>query len=65
MVITCDQGVRGGRVINLKATVDVAVKSCPSVKSVLVAQRTNHSVPMGELDTPLEEVRAGLINLVK
>ncbi|MCJ8736430.1 hypothetical protein PDJAM_G00012460 [Pangasius djambal] len=58
VVITCNQGVRGGRVINLKATVDVAVKSCPSVKSVLVAHRTNHSVPMGELDTPLEEAMA-------
>ncbi|KAB5561873.1 hypothetical protein PHYPO_G00011540 [Pangasianodon hypophthalmus] len=55
VVLTCNQAVRGGRVINLKATVDVAVKSCPSVKSVLVAHRTNHSVPMGELDTPLEE----------
>ncbi|KAF5909555.1 acetyl-coenzyme A synthetase 2-like, mitochondrial, partial [Clarias magur] len=58
VVITCNQGVRGGRVINLKATVDVAVKSCPTVKSVLVAQRTNQSVPMGKLDTPLEEAMA-------
>ncbi|XP_053093394.1 acetyl-coenzyme A synthetase 2-like, mitochondrial [Pangasianodon hypophthalmus] len=58
VVLTCNQAVRGGRVINLKATVDVAVKSCPSVKSVLVAHRTNHSVPMGELDTPLEEAMA-------
>ncbi|KAK2843899.1 hypothetical protein Q7C36_012114 [Tachysurus vachellii] len=58
VVITSNQGVRGGRVSNLKATVDVAVKSCPSVKSVLVAQRTNHSVPMGELDTRLEEAMA-------
>ncbi|KAG7328757.1 hypothetical protein KOW79_008701 [Hemibagrus wyckioides] len=58
VVITCNQGVRGGRVSNLKVTVDAAVKSCPSVKSVLVAQRTNHSVPMGELDTPLEEAMA-------
>ncbi|KAK3538104.1 hypothetical protein QTP70_029817 [Hemibagrus guttatus] len=58
VVITCNQGVRGGRVSHLKATVDMAVKSCPSVKSVLVAQRTNHSVPMGELDTPLEEAMA-------
>ncbi|XP_066538091.1 acetyl-coenzyme A synthetase 2-like, mitochondrial [Hoplias malabaricus] len=54
-VVTCNQGVRGGRLINLKATVDAAVKSCPSVQSVLVAQRTNHSTPMGKLDTPLEE----------
>ncbi|KAI5615861.1 acetyl-coenzyme A synthetase 2-like, mitochondrial [Silurus asotus] len=55
VVITCNHGVRGGRVVNLKATVDVAVKSCPSVKSVLVAQRTNHRVPMGKLDMLLEE----------
>ncbi|XP_053365700.1 acetyl-coenzyme A synthetase 2-like, mitochondrial [Clarias gariepinus] len=58
VVITCNQGVRGGRVINLKATVDAAVKTCPSVKSVLVAQRTNQSVPMGKLDTSLEEAMA-------
>lgn len=65
MVITCNQGVRGGRTINLKAMVDMAMKACPSVKSVLVAHRTDRGVPMGELDTPLEEVRAGLVKLVK
>ncbi|KAI4875905.1 hypothetical protein NFI96_021479 [Prochilodus magdalenae] len=58
VVVTCNQGVRGGRLINLKATVDGAVKSCPSVQHVLVAQRTNHSVPMGKLDRPLEEAMA-------
>ncbi|XP_049319749.1 acetyl-coenzyme A synthetase 2-like, mitochondrial [Astyanax mexicanus] len=58
VVVTCNQGVRGGRLINLKATVDSAVKNCPTVEHVLVAQRTNHSVPMGKLDTPLEEAMA-------
>ncbi|XP_060789243.1 acetyl-coenzyme A synthetase 2-like, mitochondrial isoform X2 [Neoarius graeffei] len=58
VVITCNQGVRGGRTINLKVMVDMAVKACPSVKSVLVAHRTDHGVPMGELDTPLEEAMA-------
>uniref|UniRef100_A0AAR2JZ46 Propionate--CoA ligase n=1 Tax=Pygocentrus nattereri TaxID=42514 RepID=A0AAR2JZ46_PYGNA len=55
VVITCNQGVRGGRLINLKATVDGAVKNCPSVQHVFVAQRTSHSMPMGKLDRPLEE----------
>ncbi|XP_030643306.1 acetyl-coenzyme A synthetase 2-like, mitochondrial [Chanos chanos] len=54
-VITCNQGVRGGRLINLKSTVDTAVQSCPSVQHVFVAQRTNNSVPMGKHDIPLEE----------
>uniref|UniRef100_A0AAY4E7T2 Acetyl-coenzyme A synthetase n=1 Tax=Denticeps clupeoides TaxID=299321 RepID=A0AAY4E7T2_9TELE len=57
-LITCDQGVRGGRVINLKATVDAAVKSCPSVQHVFVARRTGDRVPPGKLDVPLEEAMA-------
>ncbi|TRZ02236.1 hypothetical protein DNTS_017579, partial [Danionella cerebrum] len=57
-VITCNQGVRGGRVFNLKSTVDKAVKSCPSVRHVFVAKRTDNDVPMSKLDVPLEEVMA-------
>lgn len=56
-VITFNQGVRGGRVVELKKTVDEAVKSCPTIKQVFVAQRTENKVPMGNLDIPLEEVR--------
>ncbi|MEQ2209944.1 Acetyl-coenzyme A synthetase 2-like, mitochondrial [Xenoophorus captivus] len=55
-VITCNQGVRGGRFIELKATVDTAVKSCPSVQNVFVSQRTEHPAVMGKLDIPLEEI---------
>uniref|UniRef100_A0A672NJR0 Propionate--CoA ligase n=1 Tax=Sinocyclocheilus grahami TaxID=75366 RepID=A0A672NJR0_SINGR len=58
-VITCNQGVRGGRIFDLKSTVDKAVKSCPSIRHVFVAKRTNNSVPMGKLDISLEEVMAG------
>ncbi|XP_041921163.1 acetyl-coenzyme A synthetase 2-like, mitochondrial isoform X1 [Alosa sapidissima] len=57
-VVTCNQAVRGGRVINLKTTVDAAVKSCPSITHVFVAQRTTNTVHMGELDIPLEEAMA-------
>ncbi|NWR77622.1 ACS2L synthetase, partial [Centropus unirufus] len=57
-VITYNQGVRGGRIIELKTTVDEAVKSCPSVKHVFVAQRTDNKVQMGERDIPLEEEMA-------
>ncbi|XP_062912401.1 acetyl-coenzyme A synthetase 2-like, mitochondrial [Mobula hypostoma] len=55
VVITCNQGVRGGRIIELKRTVDEAVKTCPTVRHVFVGQRTDKKVPMGEIDIPLEE----------
>ncbi|NXT48640.1 ACS2L synthetase, partial [Pluvianellus socialis] len=57
-VITYNQGVRGGRIIELKTTVDEAVKNCPSVKHVFVAQRTDSKVQMTDRDVPLEEEMA-------
>ncbi|XP_059576246.1 acetyl-coenzyme A synthetase 2-like, mitochondrial [Alligator mississippiensis] len=57
-VITYNQGIRGGRIIELKKTVDEAVKNCPSVKHVFVAQRTDNTVHMGDLDIPLNEEMA-------
>uniref|UniRef100_A0A8C3YKQ1 Acetyl-coenzyme A synthetase n=1 Tax=Catagonus wagneri TaxID=51154 RepID=A0A8C3YKQ1_9CETA len=58
VVITFNQGLRGGRVVELKRIVDEAVKLCPSVQHVLVAHRTDNKVPMGKLDIPLEQVMA-------
>uniref|UniRef100_K7F6A6 Acetyl-coenzyme A synthetase n=1 Tax=Pelodiscus sinensis TaxID=13735 RepID=K7F6A6_PELSI len=57
-VITYNQGVRGGRVVELKKTVDEAVKNCPGVKHVFVAQRTDNKVHMDDRDIPLEEEMA-------
>ncbi|XP_050749079.1 acetyl-coenzyme A synthetase 2-like, mitochondrial [Gymnogyps californianus] len=57
-VITYNQGVRGGRIIELKTAVDEAVKNCPSIKHVFVAQRTDNKVQMGDHDIPLEEEMA-------
>uniref|UniRef100_A0A7N8WJY6 Propionate--CoA ligase n=1 Tax=Mastacembelus armatus TaxID=205130 RepID=A0A7N8WJY6_9TELE len=54
-VITCNQAVRGGRVLDLKPTVDAALTSCPTVRHVFVSQRTEKPVVMGPLDVPLEE----------
>lgn len=56
VVITFNQGLRGGRVFELKKIVDEAVKSCPTIQHVLVAHRTENKVPMGELDVHLEQV---------
>jgi acetyl-CoA synthetase len=45
-VITQDGGYRRGAELPLKATVDEAVASCPSVKHVIVYRRTGSDVPM-------------------
>ncbi|XP_006860819.1 PREDICTED: acetyl-coenzyme A synthetase 2-like, mitochondrial-like [Chrysochloris asiatica] len=58
VVITVNQGLRGGRVLELKKTVDEAVKLCPNVRRVLVAHRTDRKVTMGELDVHLEQEMA-------
>ncbi|MCC7394477.1 MAG: acetate--CoA ligase [Sphingomonadaceae bacterium] len=46
LVITADEGVRGGRIIPLKANVDAALSQCPNVTDVLVIRRTGADVPM-------------------
>ncbi|XP_028676851.1 acetyl-coenzyme A synthetase 2-like, mitochondrial [Erpetoichthys calabaricus] len=57
-VITCNQGLRGGKIIDLKKTVDEAVLTCPTVKYVFVGNRTENKVPMGKIDIQLEDEMA-------
>ncbi len=47
-VITADGGYRRGSIINLKQAVDEALPKCPTVKSVIVYQRTRQDIPMKE-----------------
>lgn len=56
MVITADQGVRGGKLIELKRTVNSAVANCPSITAILVGKRTGNPVASTPLDVDLDEV---------
>jgi acetyl-CoA synthetase len=44
LLITADEGLRGGRKVPLKVNADEALKQCPSVKSVIVVRRTGGEV---------------------
>jgi acetyl-CoA synthetase len=44
VVITADQGVRGGRPIPLKENTETALKQCPNVHTVLTVRRTGAAV---------------------
>jgi acetyl-CoA synthetase len=46
IVITADEGVRGGKTVPLKRNVDEALADCPDVASVIVVRRTGAEVPM-------------------
>ena len=43
-IITADEGVRGGKTIPLKYTVDEALESCPNVKKCIVVKRTGNYI---------------------
>jgi acetyl-CoA synthetase len=46
LVITMDGSYNNGKVVELKRTVDEALKRCPSVENVIVVKRIGHDVPM-------------------
>ncbi len=50
LVITADEGVRGGKYVPLKANVDIATKDCDCVDFVVVVKRTGGEVSWNERD---------------
>ena len=48
IVITADAGMRGGKLVPLKANVDAALVQCPSVCEVLVVRHADNDVAMEE-----------------
>ena len=61
IVITADEGLRGGKIVPLKKNVDLALTQCPDVKTVIVVRRTGAKVLMREgRDVAYDEAKAGV-----
>jgi len=61
LVITQDEGRRGGKIIHLKAVVDEALEGEHGVKKVLVYKRTGAAVPwVAGRDVDWDEARRGM-----
>ena len=57
IVITSDEGMRGGKAVPLKRNVDEAVVKCSGVNNVLVVTRTGTDIPWNnELDISYDEI---------
>ena len=57
IVITSDEGMRGGKAVPLKRNVDEAVIKCSGVNNVLVVTRTGTDIPWNnELDISYDEI---------
>ncbi len=41
LLITADRGIRGGRLVPLKANADEALQECPTIEKVIVVKRTD------------------------
>ena len=64
IVITADEGLRGGKKIPLKANVDEALQKCPDVKKTLVIKRTNGEIKWDKArDFWYEEVKDNVSNI--
>ncbi|MDC0983584.1 acetate--CoA ligase [Candidatus Thioglobus sp.] len=50
LVITADEGVRGGKSISLKTNVDIAVKECECVENIVVVKRTGNEINWSDRD---------------
>jgi len=71
VLITADGGYRGKKIINLKDTVDEALKTCPSIESCFVVKRTNSDIKWNkkidywwhdEMDKVIDEAPAAILD---
>jgi len=60
LLVTADEGRRGGKRVGLKETADRAAEKSPGLERVLVVRATGGDVPMGDRDRWYHEEAAGV-----
>jgi len=60
IVVTADEGRRGGKTVPLKANVDAAAPHAPALKRVIVVKATGGNVAMGDRDVWYHEAASGV-----
>ena len=61
IVITADEGLRGGKKVPLKSNVDEALNGCPNVRTALVIKRTGGDISWNQdRDIWYEEISKGI-----
>ncbi len=64
LIITADGGFRGNKIVELKAIVDEALLSCPSISKAIIVKRTNTKITMlSGRDTFLEDEISKVSNI--
>ena len=48
VLVTCDSGYRGEKLVAMKTNADTAVAECPTIEKIIVHKRANTNVPMQE-----------------
>ncbi len=56
LLITMNQAVRAGKLINLKQTVDLALEQCPTIQNVLVFKRTENDFKINKNDILIDNI---------
>ncbi len=59
MIITADEGLRGTKAVPLKANVDKALESCPTIEHCIVVKRTGGEIAWNECDRWYHELMEG------
>lgn len=66
IIFTADGSYRRGKVINLKSTVDEAIKTCKSIKKVIVVKNNNQPISFNKsIDIWFEDVLKGQSDVAK
>lgn len=60
VVITADEGLRGGKKVPLKANTDAALLQCPDVHTVIVLKRTGGNIACSATDARMDTITTAI-----